>query len=317
MFGVYNMGIFDFLKNKTEHFGNSPRSNYSINGHLLSIGDFTGKYNRSPNGKFILVWDDLNEKGKYILLENGKVKLQAKMRHPNNGMVSNSGVFILNDWTSKGMYWVFNIINADGETLIRQRCKANLGYTGISDDGRFAACQALESTNKSDSCKLFFFDIKKRKLLWKKLPETIGPELNWAESYRFDTKKKVMYLIHDKNRAYRYTFEGTFIDSKFYRHDCINVGNDIEFLEAIKELKGELSAANINPREYDSLITPLKKGLQRFSDRDNKSKIHRVLGEILLLHGNNVEAIEHFEIALKLNPKVGVKRTLEKLKKLG
>lgn len=309
------MGLFDFFKNKAKHSPKSPKLNYSINGNFLSIGDFTGEYHQSPNGKFILAWKDQNENGKYILLERGKVKLQAKMKHPNNGMVSNSGVFILSDWTSKGMYGVFHIINADGETLIRQRCKANLGHTGISDDGRFAVCQALESTSKPDSYKLFFFDIKNKKLLWKKLPETIGSELNWAGSYRFDTKKKVLYLIHDKNRAYRYTFEGTFIDSKLYRHDCINAGNDIEFLEAIKELKVELSA-NTDPREYDALIIPLEKGLKRFSDKDTKSKIHRVLGEILHLQGNDAEAIKHFETALKLNPRVGVKRTLEKLKKV-
>jgi tetratricopeptide (TPR) repeat protein len=309
------MGLLDFFKNKEKHSQKSPKLNYSITGNFLSIGDFTGEYHQSSKGKFILAWKDQSDHGEYILLEHGKIKLQAKMRHPNNGMVSNSGVFILSDWTSKGMYGVFHIINADGETLIKQRCKANLGHTGISDDGRFAVCQALESTNKLDSCKLFFFDIKNRKLLWKKLPETIGTELNWAGNYRFDTKRKVLYLIHDKNRAYRYTFEGTFIDSKLYRNDRINVGNDIEFLEAVNELKVELSE-NTDPREYDALITPLKKGLKRFSDKDTRSKIHRVLGEILHLQENDAEAIKHFETALKLNPRVGVKRTLEKLKKI-
>ncbi|WP_269850018.1 hypothetical protein [Methanosarcina horonobensis] len=90
------------------------------------------------------------------------------MKHLDNGMVSKLGVFIISDLTSKGMYGVFNIINADGETLIRQRCRANLGSTGISDDGSFAVCQALESTSKSDSCKLFFFDIKNKKIVMEK-----------------------------------------------------------------------------------------------------------------------------------------------------
>ncbi|HWR26239.1 MAG TPA: tetratricopeptide repeat protein [Methanosarcina sp.] len=236
------------------------------------------------------------------------------MRHPDNGMVSNSGAFILSDSTSKGMYGVFHVLNADGETLINQRCKARLGPTGISDDGFFAVCQTLESTSKSDSCRLYFFDVKNKKLLWKKLPETLGSELNWAGSYRFDTKKKVLYLIHDKDRAYRYSFEGTFIDSKLYRDYRINNGSDSEFLEAINELKVELST-NADPKEYSSLVNPLKKGLKRFSDKDSRSKIHRVLGEIFQLQGNNAEAVKHFETALKLNPRVGVKRTLEKLKK--
>ena len=308
------MGLFGFLKKKTKNSPDSPKLNYSTNGSSISIGDFKGEYHQSPNSKFILAWNSLSENGKYILLERGKVKLQVKMKHLDNGMVSNSGVFIISDSTSKGMYGVFNIINADGETLIRQRCRANIGSTGISEDGHFAVCQALESTSKSDSCKLFFFDIKNEKLLWKKTPETIGSELNWAKSYRFDTKKKILYLIHDKSRIYRYTFEGTFIDSNLYRLHCIDTGNDIEFLEAIKELKEELSS-NPNPKEYNAFIDPLNKRLKRYSDKDTKSKIHRTLGEILQLQGNDVEAIKHFETALKLNPRIGVKRTLEKLKK--
>jgi tetratricopeptide (TPR) repeat protein len=308
------MGLFGFLKKKAKHSQDSPKLNYSINGNSISIGDFTGEYYQSPNSKFILAWNSLSENGKYILLERGKVKLQVKMKHLDNGMVSNPGVFIISDSTSKGMYGVFNIINADGETLIRQRCKANIGSTGISEDGRFAACQTLESTSKADSCKLFFFDIKNKKLLWKKTPETIGSGLNWPKSYSFDTKKKILYLIHDKDRAYRYTFEGTFIDSRLYRLHCIDTGNDIEFLEAIKELKEELSS-NPDPKEYGSFVVPLTKALKRFSDKDTKSKIHRALGEIFHLQGNNAEAVKHFETALKLNPKIGVKRTLEKLKK--
>ncbi|AKB80398.1 hypothetical protein MSHOH_3915 [Methanosarcina horonobensis HB-1 = JCM 15518] len=308
------MGLFDSFKNKVKCSQNSPKLNYSINDNFISIGDFTGKYHQSPNSKFILAWNSLSENGKYILLERGKVKLQVKMKHLDNGMVSKLGVFIISDLTSKGMYGVFNIINADGETLIRQRCRANLGSTGISDDGSFAVCQALESTSKSDSCKLFFFDIKNKKLLWKKTPETIGSELNWAKSYRFDTKKKILYLIHDKNKVYRYTFEGTFIDSGLYRLHCIDTGNDVEFLEAIKELKEELSS-NPNPKKYDVFIDPLNKRLKRYSDKDTKSKIHRALGEIFQLQGNDTEAIKHFETALKLNPRIGVKRALDNLKK--
>jgi len=127
-------------------------------------------------------------------------------------------------------------------------------------------------------------------------------------------KRKYLHLVHDKNRVYRYTFEGTFVDSKLYRLHCIDTGSDIEFLEAIKELKEELTS-NADPKEYDSFVVPLTKALKRFSDKDTKSKIHRALGEIFHLQGNDAEAIKHFETALKLNQRIGVKRTLEKLKK--
>lgn len=307
------MGLFDFFKKKVETPKNLPKLNYSVNGDSLSFGDFTGYYHQSQNGKFILAWKARNANGEYILLERGKLKHQANLRHPDSGMVSNPGVFVLSDLTSKGMYGTFYIIDANGETLVKHRCRAKIGQTGISDDGRFAVFQSLESKSKADGSQLYFFDIKERKLLWKKVPETLGSELNWAKSFSFDTKNKVLYLVHGKNRAYRYTFEGAFIDSRLYRHDRISNGNDLEFLEAIKELKVELSE-NSDPREYDSLVAPLKKGLNRFSDKDTRSKIHRLLGEISNLQGNDAEAIKHFETALKLNPRVGVKRTLEKLK---
>src|SRR5512133_2270875 len=106
--------LLDWLfKNKAKYSSKSSKLNYSINGNSLSIGDFTGEYHQSSNSRFILSWKAQNENGKYILLERGKVRLQAKMRHPDNGMVSNSGVFILSDLTSKGMYGIFQIINAD------------------------------------------------------------------------------------------------------------------------------------------------------------------------------------------------------------
>ena len=100
------MGLVDFFKNKVKHSQKSPKLNYSTNGTSISIGEFTGEYHQSSKGRFILAWKSSGDNGKYILLDRGKIKLQAKMRHPDNGMVSNSGVFLLSDLTSKGMEFV-------------------------------------------------------------------------------------------------------------------------------------------------------------------------------------------------------------------
>lgn len=46
-----------------------------------------------------------------------------------------------------------------------------------------------------------------------------------------------------------------------------------------------------------------------------KSKVYRMIGEIYLRNDNNQKAITNFENALKYNPKIGVQRLLNKLKK--
>ena len=309
------MGLFDFFKKKSDNDHElpktSPKPQYSIEGSFLHMGNFSGQFHKSPNGQFILAWEDkYNNKGSYILLENGRVKLRANMTRPHNGMVSNSGAFVLNDWTSENLNSIFNIISPDGESIVKKRFKANIFNIGISDDGQFSVCQTARSDDKSDSNKLCFFDVISRKLLWKRSPDT-----GWAESYRFDTDNKILYLVHGDNRAYRYTFDGDCIDLESFISYRINMGGDAEFLKAAEGWKEKLTAKNSVTSEYDALIASLDKGLNKFYSPRTQSKIHKLLGEIYLLQGNNSETIEHFEIALRLNPNIGVKGRLDKLKK--
>jgi hypothetical protein len=42
--------------------------------------------------------------------------------------------------------------------------------------------------------------------------------------------------------------------------------------------------------------------------------IHRQIGEIYLKQNKVVDTIQHFEIALSLNPKIGLKKVLQNLK---
>ncbi|AKB60845.1 tetratricopeptide repeat protein [Methanosarcina mazei] len=308
------MGLFNFIKKKTDRDNELPKPSlkpqYSISGHFLYMGDFSGQFHQSPNGRFILAWKDQYDKGSYILLDNGKIKLRTNMTRPNDGSISNSGVFVINDWTSQNMSGIFNIISPDGESLVKKRFKANLYNSGISEDGLFAVCQTARSDEESDSNKLCFFDVINRKLLWKKSPDT-----GWAKSYLFDTDNKILYLIYDGNRTYRYTFDGDCIDLESFMSYRIYIGGDTEFLKAADEWKEKLTAKNAAASEYDALIVSLNNGLKKFCSPCTQSKIHKLLGECHLLQGNNSETIEHFEIALKINPNIGVKGRIEKLKK--
>lgn len=65
---------------------------------------------------------------------------------------------------------------------------------------------------------------------------------------------------------------------------------------------------------YDEVIGLLKQALGKGVSENTQAHIHRNIGKIYHKRGANSEAIKHFETAMSLNPKVGVKKLLEKLK---
>ena len=57
----------------------------------------------------------------------------------------------------------------------------------------------------------------------------------------------------------------------------------------------------------------LKKGLDEYPNE--KAAVYRTLGEVKESLGETSDAIHDYELALELNPKVGIKRHLDMLKK--
>jgi hypothetical protein len=102
--------------------------------------------------------------------------------------------------------WMVIIISSAlvEELFVKKRFKANILNLGISDDGQFAVCQTARSDDKSDSSKLYFFDVINRKnCCGKKSPDTGGQKA--IVSIRII----IFYTsLYDENRAYRYTFDG-------------------------------------------------------------------------------------------------------------
>jgi tetratricopeptide (TPR) repeat protein len=80
--------------------------------------------------------------------------------------------------------------------------------------------------------------------------------------------------------------------------------------EELRNLGKEISKEN-GARILDALEKAEERLPQKFSEEH--AEIYRATGEILEAWGNDKQAIEYFEAAVKTNPKVGVKRRLEKL----
>jgi tetratricopeptide (TPR) repeat protein len=228
---------------------------------------------------------------------------------PENGAVSDDGTFIFNDWTFYNGHGIFYAFNENGTPLLKKDFNLNLINNGISDNGHYAVCQAANSDHDDDGGKLLFFDLKEKRILWKKHMET-----GWANWYKFDTEKEILSLSYSGGHEYRYTFKGEFIDSDKYIKDRLNSDIGYEFLNAIKEIREQIENCN-SSYNYDDVIIMLGKGAKRFKDPDTRARIHRNIGEIYHIEGLFIDAIFHLEKAYELNPKVGVKRLLDKLKK--
>ena len=82
--------------------------------------------------------------------------------------------------------------------------------------------------------------------------------------------------------------------------------------DRFKEISDNLS--NEEAEEILSLLSnALKKGLDEYPNE--KASVYRTIGEVHEALGKIDDAIKNYEIALQINPKVGVKRRLNALKK--
>jgi len=197
---------------------------------------FIGEYERSSNGRYTISWVDghitvvgsseadgrRNIPGKFLLLDRNREAVRGAMERPNNGHVADNGTFVLCDWTFERNGAIFYAADRTGK-LILERKFGKLTDCGISPDGRFACCHALNS-NDDDTSKLHFFDLTTGKLLWAREPET-GLS---GKSYRFDTKKGLLYLVYRDWGPLAYNFAGEFLDAQTWRQRQMELGEVID-----------------------------------------------------------------------------------------
>ncbi|WP_051967837.1 hypothetical protein [Brevibacillus thermoruber] len=179
-------------------FNKKKQPSVTRTNRTLSIDsiNYVGRYTVSSNGKYTLTWCD----GRYLLLENDQIIVDGKMKRPDDGIVTDDGVFVLIDLGSgtSGTFYAFN--NA-GDLLVKKAVRANIYNAGISRDGKFSVFQTAHSDNSSGNT-LYFFELNSGNLIWKATPEK-----GWANSYEFDTDNCQLHLIYDDFRV-SYDFNG-------------------------------------------------------------------------------------------------------------
>lgn len=275
---------------------------------------FFGQSTRSPNGRYAIAWADRNPgdgkrtRGRYMLLDGEKVVADGKMTHPNDGRVADTGVFILNDWGDQSeLAGTFHAFRPDGKSILAREFKANLYNNGLSDDGKFAVCQTANAPS-SDSSLLTVFDLIAGSELaaWQ-------PESGWADSYEFLQGGGTILLCYRERGSFRYSVRGEFIDRDKWLAAELDRGSLHIVARMVEDAKGSLSAVSA-----ENLLKAIATGQARLRTDDSKSHAFalRLKGECLEAKGSPEDALKAYDEALALDPKVGVKRRAEQLRKL-
>lgn len=302
---------------------------YSKEMMCIQDSDYCGEYVKSQNGKYLLTWLDgdfekdilgSRESGNGILIffEDNKYKYQLGLQRPNNGKIAENGTIVIEEWLFSDDL-VGNCLSIDKKEkiLINHRVNANLLNCAISKEGNYALFQTAMSENHEDGNKIFFFDLNEKKLVWVRdnILFAHEKEKGGVKKYIIDEELNIINMYYNNNYIFKYDFEGNFIDEKKHKDLRLKVADRYDLFNIINENFNDLDNANANIKEYIKLESFVEKCLKSDISDNTKSKLSRRIGEIYLKNKNEKEALIYFEKALKYNPKIGIKRKYEKLKK--
>jgi len=328
------MGILDFLFGKAsnkqkeaEHKTNTQQSKsiISLAENYVSIPalNFFGRYHKSPSGEWLIAWNDSDEEthrgghrdsgnGRFVLCNTIKntVILEGHIERPNSGSVADNGNFSIEDWHfNQNLSGTFYVFSSSGKVLIQKMFKANILNSAISPDGKLAICQTCNAKGEEDGNTLTAFDIERKEQLF-----SVHPKGGWANNYQFDSAANTISVFMNGVGEFRYSLNGEFLDEGALEQARLRSDRyEVALLEAETILK--------KPDVTEQLaIAALEAGERACSPETKCDPSWKALGFKVqgLAHefmNNKQAALSSYSEALKINPKIGVKRKADNLRK--
>ena len=301
----------------------AARHKVSIYGPIFSVDSlgFTGVHSKSPSGRWVIACDDSNGArggsrdsgyGSYILYntESNSIDVQGKrLQRPNNGSVSDSGVFALEDWLfGNDLSGVFYVFSPAGEVILTRTFTANILNSAISDNGLFAACHTAGG-HTEDSNRLVFFDIANACEAF-----SFQSDIERPQGYEFDEERRELILDFKNIGKFRYSYSGDFLDAQKYKDAKLNSTDDFTAIREAEELLKDPSLTVEKVREILAIVSSALPRVGKFHPhwKATALKVQGLAHEKL---GEPKKAIKAYQEAIALNPKVGVKRKLDALRK--
>lgn len=315
------MGLLDFLfgkktteQTKTSSFNNKPLVQIEDSFIIINSMDYFGMYEKSKDGNWLISWRERTQGksyGEYLLydLKNKEVATHGKLERPQAGHVANNGTFSIEDWmNSNTLIGTFNVFSSTGESIFKETLQANILKSAISSNGVLAVCQTANSPH-DDGAVMLAVNIKEKARLYK-----IHPEIVWADAYDFDEDKLLIKVVIDNVGKFNYDSEGNFLDANKYIEGRLNSKTyNIAILACDEVMKSDNVSMEVANTVYKSATQALANGGDK--DKNYKPIALKVQGLAQLILGNEKEALKYFDEAMSLNPKIGLKRKADSLRK--
>lgn len=326
------MGIFDWLFNKKKVIPpkgkgiQSSTQTIVLDKPFLSVSTigYGGLYSISKSKKWAISWRDSDPVagrgrhretgyGEYVLadLAGDVVSAHGQMQRPNNGSVADNGSFCLEDWhLGSSLSGTFNVFDSAGTPIVTKELTANIFRSGISKNGKLAYC-ATANSKTEHGYKVILFDLETGEELFCVTPRTQG-----LETYIFDEERKILIADVKGVGKFRYYSTGNFVDASNLDKANLDSSDYSRIIRAAEKILGEQDVSD--ERATEALEAVMRaRSLGADSNpawKPNALKVQGVAHEML---GEFRQAIEAYEEAITLSPKIGVNCRLDALKKRG
>lgn len=287
---------------------------------------FYGKCRYSPCGRWAVACMDGDGKGRSGNREsgNGTVLLLSPdgslaheidtIERPFSAAVSSIGQYVVqdvkfgNELSSDAI-----VISSTGKEIFRRRYTANIYNVDISDCGNYIAVQTAggDASNK-DAHLLEVIDTRNGVTLFSREPES-----GWADGYAFEVAldgRLLSFIVQHKYLGeFRYSPNGEFLDREALLDASLNKGSPASRFATISKQFKDTPSPDIADKAIAVTDEILSEG-KVFSPAWN-AMVHRLAGEAHEYLGHLDTALAQYDEALTLDPKVGVKRKADALRK--
>lgn len=253
--------------------------------------------------------------GLYVLynIVQEKIILRGQLERPWHGHVADNGFFSIEDRCfGQGLKGIFYVISPTGKTIIKKELEANIHNSMISENGKYAVCQTAHNPESEDGNLLTAFNVNIGEEIF-----SITPVTGWADKYIFDEAMSKFGVVHYGIGTYYYNSLGIFLDKESYEQEKL-ICEKYEIV--IVSAEDILNSPNFNSESALTVIKAIDHALSILSENEYHYEswaclAFKIKGLAYEFLENKTKALQYFDKAISLNPKVGLKRKAEKLRK--